>query len=431
MESQPLPGQESVDHHALEARRHQVDQLPGPSQRWIGETAARMPSRQDRSASASGSRAGPSSRHAVRQRDARRPSSSAAAAVRPAPRMSGSRSDVGAGRHRGGAEEDPAPAWPRCARPDGSPPAAASPVTRRREGERAVLRSGLARQCGVAREPRHEVGPAVAVLVGEADVAGGGTTRPATSGWGTPGRSWSGRARRRPRAARGTSRRSSRAGRGGRAPRCGRAGRGCSRPCPQSPAPLVDRDRLQPLPPVARAQLPGRGQSSHATTEDDDPRPPRSVRRGGHRRPRCRVVGGGEQVPLASASAVRQSSGLDGRRQRASSTAARRRETRPPGRSPRGPPRSGRPPPLGSPAASEYTPAGGAAREGGGTLRSCAPPRGPRRPARGAIDVAGRACSWRGRPGWTPQRLLAHEPQRGDGLLEERPVGPPRAVRGE
>ena len=104
----------------------------------------------------------------------------------------------------------------------------------------------------------------------------------------------------------------------------------CSRPCPQSPAPLVDRDGVQPPPPVARAQLPGRHQPSHATPEDDDPGRPGQVRE--------EVIGsggvtGGEgrrEVTSASASTVRQSSGLESSGRRASSTAARRRATRAP-----------------------------------------------------------------------------------------------------
>ena len=35
MLSHPLPDEKSVDGHALEARRHQVDQLPGPAQRRV------------------------------------------------------------------------------------------------------------------------------------------------------------------------------------------------------------------------------------------------------------------------------------------------------------------------------------------------------------------------------------------------------------
>src|SRR5690606_17476354 len=39
----------------------------------------------------------------------------------------------------------------------------------------------------------------------------------------------------------------------------------------QPPAPLVDRDRFEPVSPGTRAQPPGRGKASHATTQDHDP----------------------------------------------------------------------------------------------------------------------------------------------------------------
>ena len=157
-------------------------------------------------------------RDAVRQPRARpMPSSRAAAAVRPAPRMSGSTSDVGCRWRRGSAEEDAA------ARPGNAPArwksagAAHRPcgdIEWRERRSSAPARRGGRR----SREPRHEVSSRRRP-VGEADVAGGSTASCHVR-MGQVGSVVAGRARRRPRAGRGTSRRSSRGGRGGRAPRC-------------------------------------------------------------------------------------------------------------------------------------------------------------------------------------------------------------------
>ena len=115
----PLPGQESVDRHALKARRHQVDQLPvrrsaGSAGRWRAcrRARSRIP--------ASGPQIRLVEYGAVRQRDARAmPSSSAAAAVRPPP---DERLHVGRGCRGTGEALRKMPSEPGEHRHDGSPP---------------------------------------------------------------------------------------------------------------------------------------------------------------------------------------------------------------------------------------------------------------------------------------------------------------------
>ena len=195
----------------------------------------------------------------------------AAAPVSPAPRMSGSTPDVDAA---GTAEVlRKMPAAGRRGRD------AAMEVGEEPDGPRGRRRAASSGRSSAPGSPGRSVFPENLVTKGFQPCRPGrrgrrprrARRRPATCGWGSRDRSRPGRARRRPRGGRGTSRRSSRAGRAARAPRCGRAAPAARALAAEPPAPLVDGDRPQPTPPVARAQLPGRGEPRHATPEDHDP----------------------------------------------------------------------------------------------------------------------------------------------------------------
>ena len=127
-------------------------------------------------------------------------------------------------------------------------------------------------------------------------------------------------------------------------------GASTARPCPQSPAPLVDRDGVQPPPPVARAQLPGRRPTAMP--------PPRMTTRAAPgrcaRRSSAAAVSleAGRRQVTSIPSTVRQSSGSKPRvRGRVQRPAGERPEL--PGAWRRARPRSGRRPPRGVLAGSE------------------------------------------------------------------------------